>query len=177
MPGKDMKIDPPYDEDLSGILAFSSFADAERTIRRLEILCHKYRAASDKKGVDYCRHIALMGRRRAEFISRNPRVCLKKRLQKREVATWFGIWLESPTIFEEWLALRKGTDEYKKLLSRISNQVLSPSDAEGSEYKGRATELGRRTRQHVEKPDSLQRRRHVRVRRNLAKNSRSLSEN
>jgi hypothetical protein len=110
------KIEEPYCEALSGILSFSSFADTERTLIRLENLCRNYEAASDKKGVGYCRRIAFLGRRRAELISRNTRVRLQKRLQKQEVATWFRIWLETPDIFNDWLSMRKKTEGFKELL-------------------------------------------------------------
>lgn len=111
-----MDIESPYREALTGILSFSSLAAAEETITRLEVLRRKYRSANDKKGEDYCRKIALLGRRRAELISRNARVRPEKRKQKREIAAWFGIWLETPEIFEDWLVLRKKTAEYGELL-------------------------------------------------------------
>lgn len=106
----------PYREDLAGVLSFSTFEEAERTIRSLENLCLKYRLSSDKKGVDYCRRIAFLGRRRAELISRNGRVTLQKRLHKKEVATWFQIWLETPALFDDWLSMRKKTAQFKELL-------------------------------------------------------------
>jgi hypothetical protein len=110
-----LDIEPLYREALTGVLAFSTFAETEETLRTLENLCRKYRAASDKKGVEYCRQIASLGRRRAELISRNRKVRLHKRLQKQEMANWFRIWLETPAIFEDWLTMRKNTDEFKKL--------------------------------------------------------------
>jgi len=110
------EIEMPYREALAGILSFSSFAAAEETLKRLENLCRKYRSASDKKGVEYCRRIAFLGRHRAELIGRNKRVSLPKRLQKQEIAAWFKIWLETPTIFENWLEMRKSTEEFKALM-------------------------------------------------------------
>ncbi|MBN1571196.1 MAG: hypothetical protein JXA73_25395 [Acidobacteria bacterium] len=112
----DLQLDPPYREDLAGILSFSSFEEAENTILSLEKLCRKYQSASDKKGVEYCRKIASLGRRRAELISRNKKVDAHKRLQKKEIAAWFKIWLETPAIFGDWLAMRKNTEEFQKLL-------------------------------------------------------------
>ncbi|MBN2317810.1 MAG: hypothetical protein JXR49_01980 [Acidobacteria bacterium] len=111
-----MDMEKPYSDDLKRILVFSDFAEAEKSIRNLEKLCRKYTEASDKKGVEYCRKIALLGRRRSEFISRNKRVNLQKRREKQEIAEWFRIWLETPDLFEDWLALRKQTEEFKKLL-------------------------------------------------------------
>jgi hypothetical protein len=112
-----MEIESPYRETLSGVLAFSTFNEAEQTLKTLEILCRNYRAASDKKGVEYCRKIAALGRSRAELISRNKRVKIAKRIQKKEIATWFGIWLETPDIFIDWLSLRKSTEEFRNIAS------------------------------------------------------------
>jgi hypothetical protein len=116
MARKAVEMESPYRETLKGVLAFSTFAQAESTIKALEKLCRKYRSASDKKGVEYCRQVALLGKHRAELISRNHKVSLQKRLQKQEIAHWFRIWLETPALFEDWLSLRKGTEEFRKLL-------------------------------------------------------------
>lgn len=115
-----MDIESPYCEVLTGILSFSSLSAAEQTIKRLESLRRKYRFEGDKRGEGYCRKIALLGRRRAEMISRNARVKAEKRKQKGEIAVWFGIWLETPEIFEDWLVLRKTTAEYQELLEAES---------------------------------------------------------
>jgi hypothetical protein len=113
---RDQEIQPPYNKEFAGILSFSSFAAAEETIKRLENLRLKYLSASDKRGVEYCRQTALLGRRRAEMIGRNRRVSHQKRLQKKEIAIWFAIWLETPFLFENWLTMRKKTPEFKKLM-------------------------------------------------------------
>jgi len=111
-----LEIEPPYQEALRGILSFSTFAEAEQTLESLEKICRNYEAASDKKGVEYCRRIASLGRSRAELISRNKRADPQKRLQKKEIAMWFKIWLETPAIFDDWLSLRKSTEEFKLLV-------------------------------------------------------------
>src|SRR5687767_13109423 len=97
-------IPPPYSEVLDGILSFTDFSRTEDTLRRLEDLRQRFHSAGDKKGIEYCRLIARLGRRRAELIGRNVRVNTNKRLQKREISTWFAIWLETPDLFEDWLA-------------------------------------------------------------------------
>jgi hypothetical protein len=132
MARRTLEIEPPYREALAGILSFSTFAAAEATLRQLDNLCRNYRSKNDKKGADYCRQIAFLGRRRAEFVARNRRVGQSKRLQKQEIATWFQRWLETPAIFEDWLALRKNTSEFKSLLqaeldegSRSQNSPVS----------------------------------------------------
>jgi len=112
---KEITIDPPYNEALEGILSFKTLEEAEKTLERLEMLRQKYIAGGDDKGFEYCRRIALAGRRRAELISRDRRVRETKRQQKKEIAHWFQVWLETPDIFGSWLALRKKSDSYGRL--------------------------------------------------------------
>jgi len=111
----------PYDKMLSGILCFKTFAECEATLVRLENLRRDYLSRGDLEGVKQCRAVALLGRKRAEAISRNNKVMPRKRDQKREVANWFRIWLETPDIFQEWLSLRKDSEEFHALqeLERI----------------------------------------------------------
>ncbi len=111
----EITIDPPYQEALEGILSFKTLEDAERTLERLEALRQMYSARGDDKGSEYCRRIALTGRRRAESISRNRRVREPTRQQKKEIALWFQVWLETPHLFVDWIALRKGTASYARL--------------------------------------------------------------
>jgi hypothetical protein len=127
--------DESHREDLAGILLFATFAEAEETLRRLQNLCLKYLSLCDKKGMEYCRQIASLGRKRAELISRNKRVSLPKRMQKQEIAKWFQIWLETPALFDDWLAMRKKTDEFKKLLESESIHAPRSGDTYASGSK------------------------------------------
>ncbi len=110
-----LPISPPYSDKLQEILVFATLVEAENTLRSLEKLRREYLAAGDKKGVEYCRMIAVRGRRRAELIGRNRKVSPEKRQNKLEIANWFRVWLETPELFESWLELRKGTCEFRKL--------------------------------------------------------------
>ena len=82
--------------------------------------------------MEYCRRIAALGRRRAELISRNRRVRREKRLQKQEIASWFKVWLETPGIFADWLALRKNTEEFQNLLQYETGRELKSGDQDAS---------------------------------------------
>lgn len=110
-----MDFDPPYDRLFSGILSFKNLEEAENTLIRLENLRQRFLATSDKKGVDYCRRVGRLGRRRAELIAHNRRVSPRKRDEKTEIAMWFEVWVESPEIFPAWLSLRKKTPDYARL--------------------------------------------------------------
>ncbi len=113
-----LQLDPPYDRVLRGVLAFGTLAETERTLKSLEDLRQRFLAASDKKGVEYCRQVGLLGLKRATMIARNRRVGADKRLLKNEAALWFHIWLETPDLFADWLALRKITAEFRRLQER-----------------------------------------------------------
>jgi hypothetical protein len=119
---REPEFDPPYDEMLRGILSFKTLARTEETINHLEILRQRFLVASDKKGVEYCRQLGVLGRRRAELIAANHHVAPQKRRQKKEAALWFRIWLETPELFPEWLVLRKRTEEFLAL----QDQETSP---------------------------------------------------
>jgi hypothetical protein len=114
-------IQPPYDRELDGILHFRGLAEAEETLLRLEELRLRYASQNDRKGLEACRSIALLGRKRAENLARNPRVQPAKRHEKQEIAEWFRIWLETPDLFSDWLALRKSTEAFVVLRGADKN--------------------------------------------------------
>ena len=55
-------------------------------------------------------------RRRAALIARNRKVAADKRTEKEEIAQWFTIWLQTPDLFFDWLALRKQSEDFRKRL-------------------------------------------------------------
>ena len=55
------------------------------------------------------------GKLRARSLAANPRVQAQKRREKQEIASWFQVWLETPDLFADWLALRKSSDEFLEL--------------------------------------------------------------
>lgn len=119
-------LEPPYNQALEGVLAFSDFESLERCLCTLDEIHRSYQRAGDNKGVEYCREMARLGRRRAEFISRNRRVSPAKREEKAEMAFWFRIWLETPEIFPDWLAMRKATEEFRALRERWRSAPKTP---------------------------------------------------
>jgi len=38
----------------------------------------------------------------------------KKRAEKKEVAQWFAIWLETPDAFFDWLEVRKQSESFQR---------------------------------------------------------------
>jgi hypothetical protein len=107
-----------YEEEFSDLLHFSNFTEAEMCLVRLDELLRKFSTEGERQATERVREIARLGRRRAEMISRNHKVEAENRAQKEEVAHWFGIWLETPDAFFDWLEVRKQSPDFQKKFPR-----------------------------------------------------------
>jgi hypothetical protein len=103
-----------YEEEFADLLHFSTLEEAEMCIVRLDELFRKFQHDKERAGAERVREVARLGRRRAEMISRNHKVEAKKRAEKGEIAHWFGIWLETPDAFFDWLEVRKQSPDFVK---------------------------------------------------------------
>jgi hypothetical protein len=103
-----------YEEEFQDLLHFSTLDEAEMCLVRLDELLRKFIVESERPAAERVREVARLGRRRAEMISRNHKVDALKRLEKEEIAHWFGIWLETPDAFFDWLEVRKQSPDFQK---------------------------------------------------------------
>ena len=103
-----------YEEEFADLLHFSTLEEAEMCIVRLDELFRKFQHEHERAGAERVREVARLGRRRAEMISRNHKVDAAKRAAKEEIAHWFGIWLETPDTFFDWLEVRKQSPDFLK---------------------------------------------------------------
>ena len=107
------RTESPYDAMFRNVLKFSDFKQTLISIRRLENLRKKFLSENDKEGLRLVRETALRGKGRATMIAGNEKVEEKKREEKREIAEWFTLWLQSPDMFESWIALRQKSADFK----------------------------------------------------------------
>jgi hypothetical protein len=103
-----------YEEEFTDLLHFSTLEEAEMCLVRLDELLRKFLVENEEAAAERVREVARLGRRRAEMISRNHKVDANKRAAKEEIAHWFGIWLETPDAFFDWLEVRKQSPEFKR---------------------------------------------------------------
>lgn len=103
-----------YEEEFTDLLHFSTLEEAEMCLVRLDELLRKFLVENEQAAAERVREVARLGRRRAEMISRNHKVDANKRAAKEEIAHWFGIWLETPDAFFDWLEVRKQSPEFKR---------------------------------------------------------------
>jgi hypothetical protein len=113
-------MEEPYASRLRNLLQFHDFASAEASLRKLDQVYRDYRQASDQIGTGLVRALLQKGKLRAGSLAANPRVSSEKRAEKREIATWFRIWLETPDLFFDWLELRKASEEFRRLFRETS---------------------------------------------------------
>ena len=96
------------------LLKFADFTQAVQTLRQLENLRQQFTREKDAIGLRRLRELALKGKQRAAMVAANPKVESAKRAEKEEIAHWFGVWLNAPTLFNDWLALRLNSPEFKQ---------------------------------------------------------------
>jgi hypothetical protein len=108
-----------FEEEFEDILHFRTLHDAEVSLTRLDELLRRFRTHGEKAAVDRVLEIARLGKRRAEMISHNRKVEVRKREEKKEIAEWFRIWLETPDAFFDWLEVRKASQEFREKFGDI----------------------------------------------------------
>jgi hypothetical protein len=104
----------PYEPMFRNVVKFSSFDEAAATVRRLENLRKQFARKGDREGLRRVSEAALKAKQRAQMISRNSKVVERKREEKAEMAEWFTVWLNQPEIFEDWLALRRRSKDFRE---------------------------------------------------------------
>ena len=106
------EVEDQFEEEFEDLLHFKTLGDAEVSLMRLDELLHRFHAHGEKTAAVRVLDVARLGKRRAEMISRNPKVEPPKRREKEEIANWFRVWLETPDAFFDWLELRKQSPEF-----------------------------------------------------------------
>ena len=104
----------PYSSRLVGVLRFNTLSEAEKSLGRLHALYTEYLFAQDRTGTSLIRNLMTTGRQRARSLAESPQVAPRKRREKKEVARWFSIWLDTPDLFFDWLEVRKKSKDFQR---------------------------------------------------------------
>lgn len=119
----DPSMEEPYASRLEGTLRFHDLQSAEESLQKLDAIYREYRDAADRVGTALVRSLVLKGRQRAESLAASSRVSPEKRREKREIANWFRVWLETSDLFFDWLEMRKRSEEFQRLFSDHDGQA------------------------------------------------------
>jgi hypothetical protein len=120
----DSALPEPYASRLREALRFHDLESAEASLRKLDAACQEYTQASDLRGVGLVRSLALKGKQRAQTLSRSQRVSTPKRMEKGEIARWFTVWLQNPSLFFDWLELRKRSADFQQNFDKDASAHL-----------------------------------------------------
>jgi hypothetical protein len=100
--------------DYSGLFRFTSLAEALESIRGIENLRRQFVAKDDKAAIGQLRSRLFAIRedlkQRAGTSSKEP----QNAEIFGEIASWLGVWLETPEMFENWLTLRRRSPDFSR---------------------------------------------------------------
>ncbi|MGI8812360.1 MAG: hypothetical protein ACR2IH_07495 [Pyrinomonadaceae bacterium] len=105
--------DRPYDAALRNIARLADLTSAEGSIRNMESLRKKLTADGDKPGLRLLRQDAIEGRDRSLETARSTKTSPVEKNVQAEIAEWITLWLNSPEMFAQWLALRKRSTDFR----------------------------------------------------------------
>ena len=88
--------------------------DAGVLISKMEKLRQEFERHRDESGLGELRTLAADARQRAEAMGKNHKLNETFRREQSEIAEWLKVWLQTPMLFENWLELRRRSDEFRK---------------------------------------------------------------
>jgi|SRR6185369_1264288 len=94
-----------------------SLKQAEGLIKRLEKLRQRFDRTGDEQS-RRLRSVAIEGRQAALLRAKSRSLGDAEQLEQAEIGEWLRIWLQTPTLFEQWLELRKSSTDFQKKFSR-----------------------------------------------------------
>lgn len=109
----------PYDAALRNILKLEDLQSTLGTIRSLENLRKKYLPGNDKEGLRKLRETAIRGKDLASETAARKNVDTITQHLNEEIADWLTIWLQTPDVFESWVALRQKSSEFVDKFGKI----------------------------------------------------------
>jgi hypothetical protein len=83
---------------------------AEALIAKLEQL----RRSGDKQAEKEARRLAVSGRQLAELRVKDRKLDRLQRAEQAEISEWLKVWIQTPSLFGDWLELRRRSPEFQK---------------------------------------------------------------
>src|SRR5262249_32726895 len=88
-----------------------SLKAAERLLKRIDTARQKLLRENDTPQLRHLRDAVLNEKAKAQLITRDDTVADSLRKVQEEIVEWFRVWLQTPDIFQDWLALRQRSPE------------------------------------------------------------------
>ena len=87
---------------------------AEALVNELETLRQRFVAEVDGEALAELTMLAANARRAAELLAKDPTSDSIRRAEQVEISQWIKVWIQTPNLFADWLALRKSSPEFRK---------------------------------------------------------------
>ncbi|MEO8650046.1 MAG: hypothetical protein ABI539_12855 [Acidobacteriota bacterium] len=101
--------DQPYAPVLRNIIRTDTFALTLSSLKNAENFRKRLTADNDREGLRLLREEVLDAKKRLLSAART-----KDRGRTAEIVQWLTLWLQSPELFENWIALRRATKEFNE---------------------------------------------------------------
>lgn len=90
----------------------------ESLIKKLEKLRARFERTGDDETLRQIRTLAISARQAAMLRVENKALVETERAEQSEIVEWFGIWLQTPNLFAQWLELRKSSPDFRQRFAR-----------------------------------------------------------
>lgn len=111
----------PYAAAVRNVLKLDSLRSTLTSIRDLENLRRKFTADGDKHGLRYIRETAIRGKNEALAAGKASGDPIDGLLHT-EIANWLTIWLQTPKMFESWVAMRQKSQDFVEKFGHIQKK-------------------------------------------------------
>ena len=98
----------------AGELSFASLSASKDSLDAIGKTYSSAAAKGDQSKLKGLKDLISQSRQQVQLVSRSKIVSEQERLIAREVVQWLTVWLEQPTLFPDWLALRERSADYRK---------------------------------------------------------------
>jgi len=112
--------DRPYDAAFRNIVQLENFDETAASIRNLENLRQSYMASNDREGLRLVRDAGIRAKDELNARAEKESGDAAYKLRSQESSDWFGVWLQTPTIFDNWLDLRRESPEFQEKFGTTS---------------------------------------------------------
>lgn len=92
---------------------------AEVLIKKLEKLRRRAEMSSDPSALHRARMLAVSGRQQAELRARDRKLSQEERAEQEEIVEWLKVWIQTPSLFADWLELRRRSPDFQKKFSDL----------------------------------------------------------
>ncbi|HKZ81232.1 MAG TPA: hypothetical protein VJ124_23380 [Pyrinomonadaceae bacterium] len=121
-----LELDREWREDLLlahplAELSFVSLEEAAASLELLESWRREYAEQGSQTKLASLRKLALKIKNETLLITTSKHVHSRRRQEAGEIVLWLTIWLQQPTIFNEWLTLRRRSPEFLQLLDKTKD--------------------------------------------------------